>query len=262
MRANKIFVKNVEKVLKKEYFYEAKILNTDEEKFIEVVIDRMHPSNHELLYDIYKQYQNAANGNTYEKNNYFEKYHSIYEQIAIPLLDKLYNLDIDFWQDDQLRAGFSYFISLQYIRTKNIKDKMIMDWLNFYSLEEMPGVIRIDVIQMVLSLIVSELIANYIHSYTRPVILQNKTDVHFITGDQPVYNLKAIDGEKIEEFIAYYPIAPRLAIIFSDDDVRTIRSEHDVHAYNDFIFNISDEFVLSKRINELTKYRSIIENTT
>jgi Protein of unknown function (DUF4238) len=263
LRANKIFIRNVEKVLKKEYFYEAKKLNKDEDQFIEAIIDRMHSSNHELLYDIYAQYKNATDGDTYKKNNYFEKYHSFYEQLAMPLLDNLYNHDIEFWRDDRLRAGLSYFISLQYARTKNLKDRMIMSWLNFYYPKDLPATIRIDVIQMVLSLIVTESIANYIHSYTRPVILQNQSDVHFITGDQPVYNLKAIgDNKKIEEFVAYYPLSPILAVIFSEDTVREICSEHDVHGYNDFIFNISDEFILSKRIEELTKYRILTENTT
>jgi hypothetical protein len=45
------------------------------------------------------------------------------------------------------------------------------------------------------------------------VILENKSSLHFITGDQPVVNTKAsTDGTETKDLELYYPISPRLAI--------------------------------------------------
>lgn len=48
----------------------------------------------------------------------------------------------------------------------------------------------------------------------RIVLLQNQSEVPFITGDQPVINLRGVDVERVD---LYYPLRPNLAMILTAD---------------------------------------------
>jgi Protein of unknown function (DUF4238) len=50
------------------------------------------------------------------------------------------------------------------------------------------------------------------------ILVQNRTDVPFITGDQPIINLHG-DGVRPPEALSfYYPISPTLALILTEVD--------------------------------------------
>ena len=67
---------------------------------------------------------------------------------------------------------------------------------------------------------------------TRPLILlENETDVPFITGDQPVINLLApASGEPPRLLAFYYPVSPQLAVILDEVNERTFYSAGPVSA--------------------------------
>jgi hypothetical protein len=76
----------------------------------------------------------------------------------------------------------------------------------------------------------------------RIVLLQNKSEVPFITGDQPVINLSGIDAEEVD---LYYPLQPDLAMIFTTDRTRYSGNEAElgrlpVERYNHRIYAKSD----------------------
>ena len=51
------------------------------------------------------------------------------------------------------------------------------------------------------------------------VLVENTTDLPFITGDQPLVNLHGSDGEKSPATLSwYYPISPRLALFLTEVD--------------------------------------------
>jgi hypothetical protein len=49
-----------------------------------------------------------------------------------------------------------------------------------------------------------------------PVILNNLTEVEFITGDQPIVNLLAVADRPATELSLYYPLSPTKALLLSD----------------------------------------------
>ena len=56
------------------------------------------------------------------------------------------------------------------------------------------------------------------------VLVENTTDVAFITGDQPIINLHG-DGEKSPTALSwYYPISPRLALLLPEVDEEAVVS--------------------------------------
>jgi hypothetical protein len=54
------------------------------------------------------------------------------------------------------------------------------------------------------------------------VLIRNETDVPFVTGDQPVINLKADPPSPPTELALYYPIAPHLALLLCEVDEQPI----------------------------------------
>ena len=86
--------------------------------------------------------------------------------------------------------------------------------------------------------------------------LENKTDLGFITGDQPIVNLLATrDGSPPEELAFYYPLAPDLAIILSPREfkLKPINCEM-FEELNDLIAWKSKHFVISNTVTMLQKY--------
>ncbi|HYE28769.1 MAG TPA: DUF4238 domain-containing protein [Allosphingosinicella sp.] len=72
----------------------------------------------------------------------------------------------------------------------------------------------------------------------RIVLLRNKSEVPFITGDQPVINLRGVDVEEVD---LYYPLSPDLAMIFTADRTRYSGDDADlgriaVESYNHRIY--------------------------
>ena len=49
-------------------------------------------------------------------------------------------------------------------------------------------------------------------------LVHNRTDVPFITGDQPAINLKGTRPRPPENLSIYYPISPQLALLLADAD--------------------------------------------
>jgi hypothetical protein len=71
------------------------------------------------------------------------------------------------------------------------------------------------------------------------VILNNESDLDFITSDQPVQNVHAAGrlGELIDEVELYYPISPKRAIIISNDEKYTGKREEPISPVSVSYFN-------------------------
>jgi hypothetical protein len=50
------------------------------------------------------------------------------------------------------------------------------------------------------------------------ILIHNRTNVRFITGDQPAINLKGAQPHPPESLSIYYPISPQLALPMADVD--------------------------------------------
>jgi Protein of unknown function (DUF4238) len=50
------------------------------------------------------------------------------------------------------------------------------------------------------------------------ILVHNRTDVPFVTGDQPAINLKGRRPHPPKSLSIYYPISPQLALLLADVD--------------------------------------------
>ncbi|MGL5255983.1 MAG: DUF4238 domain-containing protein [Proteocatella sp.] len=210
-------------------------------------------------------------------NNTFEDFLSNIERGFPIWLNKLTNKDLSFYNSKTLenseeKNNFTFFLSMQYFRTKSIKKRIYSIIIN--EIEKSKNkyntkinfLNNIDIYNILFYIIwYYQQIFNYsITEYNfRLTILINDTKIPFITSDQPVVNLNG-DYEnfeqEIKELILYYPIRPNLGLLLKENcpfDTINI-TEKDVIYYNDFIANSSYENIFANNKNTLEKY--IINN--
>lgn len=108
--------------------------------------------------------------------------------------------------------------------------------------------------------------------------LENKTNMPFITSDQPIINLKAdyaksnhenLQPCEVKELLLYYPLSPRIAITIdantSSEKIETVNLQtQDVEEYNDKMVKASHEIIFAnekgilEKINEGKKNEDVV----
>jgi len=154
------------------------------------------------------------------RTNALEDYHAGIEASFLPLLERALNKDISFYSDEQSCISLFHFLASQHMRTKGIKAKTI---------EIMEQKCGLDVSRI--WGIMSHMIATnvgmggFLERKRRQLILvENTTELKFITGDQPVINLHG-DGKNPPATLSwYYPISPCLALLLPEVDERPVAS--------------------------------------
>lgn len=98
-------------------------------------------------------------------------------------------------------------------------------------------------------------------------LLINKTNLPFITSDQPIIRLKTgymNPDNEISGDVFYYPISPYIAITINEQ-VRsnsTLTDEHHINECNLAILDYSYQNVISNRKDVLERYVSEIEQNS
>jgi len=142
-----------------------------------------------------------------------EDYHSQIENSFAPLLEKARQGDLSFYTDEKC-ISFINYICTQYMRTKGVKERTVK------KLAEI-GAGDFSRIWNIMIHMFATNIGTGLYSERHKRILQlleNKSSVPFITGDQPIINLKSKNGQSPDQLSFYYPISPKLAIFLSDID--------------------------------------------
>jgi hypothetical protein len=149
-------------------------------------------------------------------SNVLEDYHAGIEVLFLPFLDRALNADIGFYSDPQCCIPFLHYLSTQYMRTKGIKERSI-ELCNADKSADLARVWNV-LIHMFAFNIGSSLFLE--RRRRKLVLVHNRTEVPFITGDQPAINLKggARPRRPPENLCVYYPIAPQLALFLTDVD--------------------------------------------
>src|SRR5262249_7077344 len=115
--------------------------------------------------------------------------------------------------DDQRCITFLNYLCTQYMRTKGIKERMIAGHPCSQRIWNI--VIHIFAINIGASL--------YRERKNRMlIIVNNHTDVPFITGDQPTINLKGARPSPPERLSIFYPIAPQTGLLLADVDEKPL----------------------------------------
>lgn len=166
-----------------------------------------------------------------------ESFHGATEARAIPILDSLRQGDVSFYANEKASMTFIDYISHQYFRTAKRRNAMlaIPNPLPHDMRRTWPVEAFIYATNLALSFVRQR------REY-RIVLLRNKSEVPFITGDQPVINLREVDVEEVD---LYYPLKPDLAMIFTADRTRYSGDDADlrqiaVESYNHRIYAKSD----------------------
>lgn len=146
--------------------------------------------------------------------NALEDYHSGIEASFLPSLKRALREDITFYSDEQSCITLFHYLATQHMRTKGIKVKTIE------TLHRKSG-LDVSRIQDIMSHMAATNIglSLFLERKKRQLILvENTTDLEFITGDQPIVNLHGDSKNPPKTLSWYYPISPRLALLLPEVD--------------------------------------------
>jgi hypothetical protein len=143
-----------------------------------------------------------------------EQYHTYIEAAFIPSLENALSGDISFYNDDDRCISFLNYLCTQYWRTKGIKERAIASC----DADKSADLSRVWNV-LVLKFATDVYVDLYLERKRRKLILvHNRTEVPFITGDQPAINLKGARPQPAEHLSIFYPISPQLALLLADVD--------------------------------------------
>lgn len=175
-------------------------------------------------------------------NNIMEDYLSEIEGDGVRWIELLLNKDRSFYcsndnystqgyfDDDQFH--FLLFVSIQYFRTKAMKERWInnfkpaLEHPDWHTLKIPKEKICLDNLHPHFMWQFQTACAYALRSRNAHLtLLVNATELPFITSDQPVINIEAnynnLD-EETTELIFYYPISPNIAITINDKNIEDI----------------------------------------
>jgi len=271
---SKILVpQSTEEVGKKRYMYKV-VLPTREEhelakKFYKV--EEMEPGFRklaegwiipfELLYfaselkrDNKVKDQEAADYIDYLMSNAEEDIHAGFERDSFKYFHSMKDNDFSFLDNEDDRILFSYFTALQFLRTLRNRNAM----LNALTHKQIH-----DALEKTWNygkfIVENRFGANLFKCKIE--IFHNKTNIPFITSDQPVINLDAKfngDGTPPKTMKLYYPISPQIALCFIAGNMETehknVEDYYEVEKLNDLMHKWSENHTFSNYEIRLKKY--------
>jgi hypothetical protein len=132
-------------------------------------------------------------------SNVLEDLHASIEASFIPVLESALKGDVGFYVDDQRCIPFLKYLCTQIMRTKGVRERVL-------ALSPYLGRVWNIIVHMSATNMGSSL---YLECKRRTlIIINNRTDIPFITGDQPVINLKGTRPAPPDRLSIFYPIAP------------------------------------------------------
>ncbi len=204
--------------------------------------------------------------------NMDEDYHSLKEQQAIPQIEKLKNGDISFYYDTIERAplemndasNFINFLVIQYFRTKKMR-KLLQDTIDNLIKKLTVNSMGINInnvnVEHILGpyifFLQSQLTDSLRGDKVKLILLKNKTNIPFITSDQPVFNIYFSHSNITKKLLFFYPISPQVAVLLGETQIteKVVEvQENEVKKYNDKMADFADDFLFSSNENVLKRY--------
>lgn len=197
--------------------------------------------------------EKVQKGKVLLEKNFVEKMFETYEGEYATLIKKILAETIPNWNEDD-KMTFLLCLNLQYFRTKNISENILDNASKVNVPKQYDGLVK-RIMNPIRWLMANTVTCNILEKQ-KFVFIENKTNLNFITTDQPVINVysildKASSEMSREEFELYCPFSPKKAVLVSFKDCYTdmssIRaSEEEVKIYNDTLVKCSNRFVFSK----------------
>lgn len=292
LRNNRVFPVSLMKIAHENYFYEVKELSKQEralvyEMFIKSTTGVQRHTNEHWL-NLYcapfdfadaitskqfsafeqKSWMNLRQEQAFKDWNieYIEHLHSQIEATGTRYISLLRQNDLSFWQDEEERDRFSFFLTNQYFRTKKIRDAIIS---SFESCKEKMNYfpdIHPENIWLPLSLIMASNVGvHFVQGYS--AVLLQTDDTSFIVGDQPVINTHSTFDETSipDEVELFYPITPHSALLLTRDQKYTSGqaisiSCDQVESFNMLEQRSSREMIFAKERTQLAAFISSDES--
>lgn len=273
---NKVCTYSISGVACEELFYEVMDIHDTDLSIVKMITNDCHPTikllNEELFSKVYliKKMSEIASGIVDEKLNIdikkitsantFENYLSAIERDGDVFIKKFISGDVTIKSDDEYYR-LCHFIAFQYARTKRMKSLL-------------SGVLRKQKLDCERQLLESfhkrnwwfmcSFFANNLSfdmamsKSDKLTVIDNKTEIEFITSDQPVVNIHP-KGHLSESIDYYYPISPRKAILIKTSNEIYFTGEltkKDVISLNEIIalqsyktiFSSKEELILENKV--------------
>jgi hypothetical protein len=179
--------------------------------------------------------------------NFNENYHASIERRFWPFLELIKQRDFSFYEDSHRAIDFIRGLFVQYFRTKAVKERVLQKEIVLF--EDMERVW--DVLSHIMAIEAGRSFFVDRRNF-QIVVLDNDTQVPFITSDQPIINMltggKSFDvPERVE---LYYPLSPTQAMLYLEKSTPTGKfnnpvSIDDAHRYNQMMLRHSGLQVFS-----------------
>ncbi len=193
------------------------------------------------------------------ETNLMEEFHSSIESMGKSLLQCKSLEDIkNITKDEYLLFSTFMFLIFQWFRTKRMKKAMLKKTIVGCAKDEL--LIK-KFWNIIVCIFATNLACNlYSDENLKYIFIENKTDNHFITSDQPVFNLyydKLNENGEISEFGIYYPITPNHAIEIHirteqiDQFVTLNASDEAINFLNQKVLEYADYFVFADSEKQL-----------
>lgn len=260
MLRGKLLHEKLEKVAQERDFYELQALSDEDVFFVRTfVIERAMPhlrALHENALRLYlqahaavqvgrelaAQHPQVGRSASIIASNLTEDWHAARERDAAPYLTALRAGNGEFYRDGEACREFTLFLATQYFRTRGVKAAVTA------RMKAISGDADPDRVWTLLAHMFSINVGWSLYAareVQRLKVIHNRTDLPFITSDQPVINAaskQASDNEAPEHLKFYYPVSPRVAILVGDGgfDVAADPTEADVGTLNQLLANKAD----------------------
>lgn len=219
----------------------------------------MHPTSHEVSLSTLKVYDVVSQGNELTRRNGIEEYHTSIEHKAGVIIERLWDKDLSWLESEQNKIDFARFLGVQYCRTNRGREASSSSFRELeVAFPKYEGQFSPDKLSKIFSLLMGDVVGNWIYSSGNFSLLSNSTNLELITGDQPVFNLD-MSGvnkkESVTKFNLFYPISPKLALLVTPD-----HKEHkelnidEVNSYNEFMVSCSHEQLYARYKESLVAY--------
>ena len=274
LQDSEIFQTNVRNVAAENHFYRLREISRADIEFIrEAVIkdspERLKPLHENLLrqfttpHTAKAHFQRSGTGTPQlldaierdiaEAN---ENFHQSIEESFQPYLERLRAGDLTFLATKEDAVKFYRGLAVQYMRTNHRRKTALMAPENLAIYERTANVMtHILAVNIGYSLFVD-------HPRLKLLVLDNPTDVPFITADQPVINMAAAVKVLIPptRFDGYYPVSPTKALLVLEPDSeflpdRLTVTPMEAHFYNLRIASRAYQQVFASRREELEAVR-------
>jgi len=188
--------------------------------------------------------------------NFHEDYHSLIESNAISLLKKIKSENYELSPEEFF--SLNYYVSMQWTRTKANRIRVENAWVDIDKF----GVNRIAITSFMNYIFAYNLAFGLTRDYDMKVI-NNDTEIEFITGDQPIVNLEGkYDGtlEPPTKLVLYYPLSPKKALFYiskSENNQFPYIDKIKVIELNNHIKKASMESLFATNEDILTAFKNI-----